>query len=233
MITQKTLRGNRTPKSYILSGVRSSDGKRLDQDLNRNLGAEIAKLSREKSELQQGLGGGNTMATYKLKKIFSSTSLALPSSKPSIISKEYILKRFSNSSFSSNILKSYKLKRKNFGTIDGTVGHVTDFAGKTLNTTVGTVENVAGGALSGVGKGMNSFVGKGAGIVGGSLAGLALAPKIGALIGGVPGAIGGALLAPAVSAIGGIAGHAAMKGGGTLLKDVGDSFKTDAAARTA
>ena len=72
MITKKTLRGNRTPKSYILSGVRSSDGKRLDQDLNRNLGAEIAKLSREKSELQQGLGGGNTMATYKLKR-FSET----------------------------------------------------------------------------------------------------------------------------------------------------------------
>ena len=73
MITQKTLRGVRTPKSYILSGVRSSNGKRLDQDINRNLGAELAKLSREKSELQQGLGGGNTMATYKFKR-FSNTT---------------------------------------------------------------------------------------------------------------------------------------------------------------
>lgn len=188
MITQKTLRGNRTPKSYILSGVRSSDGKRLDQDLNRNLGAEIAKLSREKSELQQGLGGGNTMATYKLKR-FSRTQ------------------------------KTYTLKRKSFSGV--------------VNRTVGTVENVAGGALSGVGKGMNSFVGKGAGIVGGSLAGLALAPKIGALIGGVPGAIGGALLAPAVSAIGGIAGHAAMKGVGEGFQGVGESLKDDAASRTA
>ena len=80
MITKKTLRGVRTPKSYILSGVRSNDGKRLDQDLNRNLGSEIAKLSREKSELQQGLGGGNTMATYKLKRF-------------SKIQKTYTLKR--------------------------------------------------------------------------------------------------------------------------------------------
>ena len=189
MITQKTLRGNRTPKSYILSGVRSSDGKRLDQDLNRNLGAEIAKLSREKSELQQGLGGGNTMATYKLKR-FSRTQ------------------------------KTYTLKRKSFSGI--------------LNRTVGTIENVGGGVASGTGKAMDSFVGKNVvGAVGGGLAGLALAPKIGALIGGVPGAIGGALLAPVVSAVGGLAGHAAMKGGGSILKGVGESLKDDAASRTA
>lgn len=199
MITQKTLRGNRTPKSYILSGVRSSDGKRLDQDLNRNLGAEIAKLSREKSELQQGLGGGNTMATYKLKR-FSKTQ------------------------------KTYTLKRKSFGV----VGNVASGVGSAVNRTVGTVENVAGGVASGTGKAMDSFVGKNVvGAVGGGLAGLALAPKIGALIGGVPGAIGGALLAPAVSAVGGLAGHAAMKGGGSLLKGVGESLKDDAASRTA
>lgn len=198
MITQKMLRGVRTPKSYILSGVRSSDGKRLDQDLNRNLGAEIAKLSREKSELQQGLGGGNTMATYKLKR-FSGTQ------------------------------KTYTLKRKSFGV----VGNVASGVGSAVNKTVGTVENVAGGVASGTGKAMDSFVGKGAGVVGGSVAGLALAPKIGMALGGPLGAVGGALLAPAVSAIGGIAGHAAMKGGGSILKGVGESLKDDAAARTA
>ena len=198
MITQKTLRGVRTPKSYILSGVRSSDGKRLDQDLNRNLGAEIAKLSREKSELQQGLGGGNTMATYKLKR-FSRTQ------------------------------KIYTLKRKSFGV----VGNVASGVGSAVNKTVGTVENVAGGVASGTGKAMDSFVGKGAGIVGGSLTGLALAPKIGMALGGPLGAVGGALLAPVISGIGGIAGHAAMKGGGSILKGVGESLKDDAAARTA
>lgn len=107
MITKKTLRGVRTPKSYILTGVRSSDGKRLDQDLNRNLGAEIAKLSREKSELQQGLGGGNTMATYKLKR------------------------------FSIGKNKTYKLKRKTFGVgdvINNTVNTASDVSKKVGGT---------------------------------------------------------------------------------------------------
>lgn len=198
MITKKTLRGNRTPKTYILSGVRSSDGKRLDQDMNRNLGAELAKLSREKSELQQGLGGGNTMATYKLKR-FSGTQ------------------------------KTYTLKRKSFGV----VGNVASGVGSAVNKTVGTVENVAGGVAEGTGKAMDSFVGKGAGVVGGSVAGLALAPKIGMALGGPLGAVGGALLAPVISGLGGIAGHAAMKGGGSILKGVGESLKDDAAARTA
>ena len=198
MTTQKTLRGVRKPKTYVLSGVRSSDGKRLDQDMTRNLGAELAKLSREKSELQQGLGGGNTMATYKFKR-FSGTQ------------------------------KTYTLKRKSFGV----VGNVASGVGTAVNRTVGTVENVAGGVASGTGKAMDSFVGKSAGAVGGSLAGLAFAPKIGMALGGPLGAVGGALLAPAISALGGIAGHAAMKGGGSILKGVGDSLKDDAASRTA
>lgn len=199
--------GTRSPKQYILGGksteIVSKNGvryrRRLNEELDSNLGKELKKLQKEKYEINQGLGGGNTMATYKLKR-FSRTQ------------------------------KTYTLKRKSFGV----VGNAASGVGSAVNKTVGTVENVAGGVASGTGKAMDSFVGKNVvGAVGGGLAGLALAPKIGALIGGVPGAIGGALLAPAVSAIGGLAGHAAMKGGGSLLKGVGESLKDDAASRTA
>ena len=131
----------------------------------------------------------------------------------------YTLKRYSF----TTTQKTYILKRKTFGTV-----------GKAVNGVVGGVENVAGGVLSGTGKAADSFIGRNVvGAVGGGLAGLALAPKIGGLLGGVPGAIGGAILAPAISAIGGLVGHAAMKTGGKVLKDVGEGLKDDAANRTA
>lgn len=158
MITQKTLRGVRTPKSYILSGVRSSDGKRLDQDLNRNLGAEIAKLSREKSELQQGLGGGNTMATYKLKR-FSRTQ------------KIYTLKRKTFgflepvADVANNAINTGVGVAKNVG---------------------GTAMEVGGKAVSAVGKVAKPFAGIG-GTVLGAMKGAAMFGPLGAIGGAILG----------------------------------------------
>lgn len=130
----------------------------------------------------------------------------------------YKIKKF------SRINKTYTLKRKTFA-------GVIDTAGNVVNKTVGTAENVAGGVATGTGKAMDSFVGKAAGIGAGSLAGLALAPKIGAAALGPIGAGLGILAAPTLSVLGGIAGHAAMKGGGSILKGVGESLKDDAAQR--
>lgn len=206
MITQKTLRGNRTPKSYILSGVRSSDGKRLDQDLNRNLGAEIAKLSREKSELQQGLGGGNTMATYKLKR-FSGTQ------------KTYTLKRKSFGVVGNVASGVGSAVNKTVGTVENVAGGVASGTGKAMDSFVG--KNVVGAVGGGL-----------AGTLGSAKIG-SMIGSVGGPVGTVAGAVGGTLLAPVFGAIGGLAGRGIMSTGGKILKDVGSGLKDDAAARTA
>ena len=159
MITQKTLRGNRTPKSYILSGVRSSNGKRLDQDINRNLGAELAKLSREKSELQQGLGGGNTMATYKLKR------------------------------FSNTTPKSYTLKRKTFGFLEpvaDVANNAINTGVGVAKNVGGTAMEVGGKAVSAAGKVAKPFAGIG-GTVLGAMKGAAMFGPLGAIGGAILG----------------------------------------------
>ncbi len=238
-------KGLRNPKPHILGAesmeIRSSKGKRfkrrLNEDTNLNLGKALKELSDEKRELlslgQNKLTGGSmtAMKTFTLKRF----STVIPSLSSSIsIPRKYTLKRFSSSS-SPVILKTYVLRRKTFGAIDGTVGHITDFAGKTINSTVGTVENVAGGAATGVGKAADSFVGKN--IVGttvGGLAGMALAPKLGMMLGGPLGALAGGLLAPTVGLVGGsLLGRSIMSGGGKLLKGVGEGLQNDAASRTA
>lgn len=191
MITQKTLRGVRTPKSYILSGVRSSDGKRLDQDLNRNLGAEIAKISREKSELQQGLGGGNTMATYKLKR-FSRTQ------------KTYILKRKSFGVI-GNVVSGVGTAAKNV------TGTTLEAAGGAVEKTAKVVKPVAGlaGGLAGIapGAGVGAALGSIVPVVGTAL---------GAGIGAMVGAKGGSALAKGATEIVGGVGQSIKEGGQDL-----------------
>jgi hypothetical protein len=197
MITQKTLRGNRTPKSYILSGVRSSDGKRLDQDLNRNLGAEIAKLSREKSELQQGLGGGNTMATYKLKRF-------------SIQPKH----------------KTYTIKRKTFGAVGDVVNNTVNTAANVGKNVAGTGLEVAGGTVEKTAKVAKPVAGLAGGIAGalpGAATGAAIGSvipvvgtAIGALAGGMLGAKGGSELGKGAVGIAEGVGRSIKEGGQDL-----------------
>lgn len=201
MITQKTLRGVRTPKSYILSGVRSSDGKRLDQDMNRNLGAELAKLSREKSELQQGLGGGNTMATYKLK-------------------------RFSNTTQT----KSYTLKRKTFGLL-GTVGDVANNAINTgvgvAKNVGGTAVETTGNVVEKTAKVAKPIAGLGGGIAGaipGAAAGAALGSII-PIVGTAIGAGAGALLGAKGGSALGRGAVDIVEGAGRSIKEGGQDLK--------
>ena len=179
------IRGIRNPKSFILNGIRSVDGKRLDQDINRNLGQEISKLQREKRELSQSLGGGNSMNTYKIR-------------------------RFST----SNVSKTYRLKRKTFGigdAVSDVAGTVGDVAKTTLNTgvdiakkTAGTGLEAGGGAIKAAGKIAKPVSGL-AGRIGGAMAGAALGPL---------GALGGFLL-------GGKVGKAAADG----VQDIGESIQ--------
>lgn len=197
MINQKTLRGVRTPKSYILSGVRSSDGKRLDQDLNRNLGAEIAKLSREKSELQQGLGGGNTMATYKLKRF---------SAQPKY--------------------RTYTIKRKTFGAIGDVAKNTVNTAANIGKNVAGTGLEVAGGTVEKTAKVAKPVAGLAGGIAGalpGAATGAAIGSvipvvgtAIGALAGGMLGAKGGSELGKGVVGIAEGVGRTVKEGGQDL-----------------
>lgn len=210
MITMRRLfsqsRGARNTKPYVLSGVRSVDGKRLDQDLDRNLGKEINNLEREKNEiLRQGLsGGGNKMATYKLK-------------------------RFS----ASKKNKTYNLKRKSFGAIGDVASTVGDVAKNTVNTAAnigknmaGTGLEVAGGTVEKTAKVAKPVAGLAGGIAGalpGAATGAAIGSvipvvgtAIGALAGGMLGAKGGSELGKGVVGIAEGVGRTVKEGGQDL-----------------
>lgn len=96
----------------------------------------------------------------------------------------------------------YRLKRKQFGIIQG------------IGSTVG---NLVGGTMEGAGKVLDSGVGKTAGAIGGAALATSAMPLAASLL--VPGA---ALAAPVV---GGLLGWNAAKAGGKVLKSVGESIQ--------
>ena len=170
--------GIKKPRHTVLGGTnpKSVDGKRLDQNTERNFGAELAKLSREKNQLSQGLQsltGGDTMAKiYKLKrKGFSITT------------------------------KTYTLKRKTFAFGDVLAGGVQG-VGTVTNNVLGGTEKVVGNVANKAGNIVNSKGGRLAGTVLGAIKGAKFGGLGGALVGGFLGNMATRAAGTAVSSVG-------------------------------
>ena len=148
--------------------------RRLDEDNDLNLGKELMKLSKERNNLSLGQGGGNMMT------------------------RTYTLKRFSSTT------KTYRIKRKTFGTV-GDIG----------KNVVGTGMEAVGSTVETTGKIAKPLAGIGGAVLG-AAKGAAMLGPVGALVPGLglAAGIGGAVL-----------GSKLGKGAADITKNVGQSIK--------